>query len=69
MRRGNFDALQVDKLLKERDRRLNDKVCGECRVGVMELHQELHDWVKCSICGYCKEIKNDAVRIGLPVNR
>ena len=68
MRRRNFTSLQVEELLKERDRRLNEKICSECSIGVMEQHQELTDWRKCSLCGFCKEVKSDVVRGVLPTH-
>lgn len=37
---------------------LKEYICSNCHVAILEPHPTLHNWVKCRICAFCKNIEN-----------
>lgn len=38
---------------------LKTHICPDCHCGILFQHPELHAWVKCPICGFSQEIKDE----------
>lgn len=56
-----IDPIVIQKLIEEKDSRVNNLFCPECKIGALENHSQFMHWKKCPICSFSKEVINDVV--------